>query len=256
MIRNSFSILNGIGEKLERRLWSEGILTWKDFMEAGTVEFISGARKENYDEHLSVHLDRLHRGDARHFRDALRGNEHWRLFEVFRDGAVCLDIETNGYPAGMGGYVTMVGLYDGCDYKSFVRGENLSTESLMRELSHYRYLITFFGSAFDVPFLSNAMEGFSLDIPHFDICFGARKVGLGGGLKKLEAELGIERALETRGMDGYDAVLLWNEVRRGSSEAIELLVKYNREDTVNLWSISETVYERLRDATGIDRYLN
>jgi uncharacterized protein YprB with RNaseH-like and TPR domain len=256
MIRNTFTILNGIGEKRERRLWSGGILTWKDFIGTDSVEFISPARKKLMDDYLEAHLDRLASGDAVWFKEALKGGEHWRLFEIFREEAVCLDIETNGYQPEQGGYVTMVGLYDGYDYRSFVKGENLSSENLMEALSHYKYLITFYGSAFDVPFLRRSLGDFELNIPHFDLCFGARKLGLKGGLKKLETEFGIERDAETQGMDGYDAVLLWHKVRRGSSNALELLVKYNREDTVNLWDISETIYGRLKDATGIERYAN
>jgi uncharacterized protein YprB with RNaseH-like and TPR domain len=256
MIRNTFTILNGIGDKLERKLWKRGILTWKDFIADDSVEFLSPARKRMMDEDLEAHQARLASGDAPWFKDALKGGEHWRLFEIFRDEAVCLDIETNGYQPEAGGYVTMVGIYDGYDYRSFVKDENLTAENLMEALRPYKYLITFYGSAFDVPFLRRALRGFDLNIPHFDLCFGARKLGMKGGLKKLEGEFGIERDEETQGMDGYDAVLLWHKVRRGSSAALELLVKYNREDTVNLWSISETIYERLKESTGIDRYAN
>jgi hypothetical protein len=41
MIRNTFSILNGIGEKLEKRLWRNGILTWPVFINAPDLNFIS-----------------------------------------------------------------------------------------------------------------------------------------------------------------------------------------------------------------------
>lgn len=254
MIENSFSILGGIGEKMERRLWSSGVLKWEDFLDAEDLGFISAGRKRLHDEKIRLHSRRLTERDAGHFSSALKKSEHWRLFDRFRDEAVCLDIETNGYAAVDGGYVTTVGLYDGHDYKCLVRGEDLDAGILSEELSRYKYLITFYGSVFDVPFLKHTMDGFSLDIPHFDLCFGAKKVGLRGGLKKIETTLGIERVEETRGMDGYEAVLLWNLHRRGKSGALEKLIKYNREDTVNLWDIAATVYERLRLATGIERY--
>jgi uncharacterized protein YprB with RNaseH-like and TPR domain len=148
----------------------------------------------------------------------------------------------------------MVGLYDGFDYRCLVKGENLSAESLSRALAPYKYLITFYGAVFDVPYLRRALPGFELNVPHFDLCFGAKKTGLKGGLKRIETKLGIERDEETKGMDGYDAVILWNEHLRGNPRALELLVKYNREDTVNLRGIADTVYSRLRESTGIDRY--
>ena len=40
MIRNTFCILEGIGEKLEKRIWKEGILTWEDFTNASEFLWI------------------------------------------------------------------------------------------------------------------------------------------------------------------------------------------------------------------------
>jgi uncharacterized protein YprB with RNaseH-like and TPR domain len=256
MIRNTFSILNGVGEKLERRLWRSGVLTWEDFLHAGDVEFLSPARKAACDAFLAEASARLYEGDAAYFRGRLKSSEHWRLFDIFRGRAVCLDIESNGYPAGAGGYPTVVGLYDGVDYKAFVIDEDLTAENLMERVEGYKYLVTFFGSAFDVPFLERTLPGFRLNVPHFDLCFGSRRLGMRGGLKKIERTLGIEREEATRDMDGYDAVLLWERALRGSAEALELLVAYNREDTVNLMDIAAAVYNGLRSATGIEAYAN
>lgn len=253
MIRSTFSVLSGIGLKLERRLWREGILTWEQFIGSGGVDFISPERKKFFDDALSVPLRELSSGNSKYFSSFLKRNEHWRLFDAFGPDAVCLDIETNGYQPWQGGYVTMVGLYDGCDYRCLIRGKNLSRENLIQELSGYKYLITFFGSAFDIPFLGRSM-GFEPEMPHFDLCFGARRMGLRGGLKKVETSLGISRQEAVRGMNGYDAVLLWESAMRGSSEAMELLVAYNREDTVNLMGIAGAVYKGLRASTGIEGF--
>jgi uncharacterized protein YprB with RNaseH-like and TPR domain len=248
-------MLNGIGEKLERRLWRSGILTWEDFIGSPSIDFIPSGSKALHDGRLAAAGENLTGGNAEYFSEFLSGSEHWRLFKTFRDEAVCLDIETNGYQAERGGYPTVVGLYDGSAYRSFVWGRDLTTENLMEELSNYKYLITFYGSVFDVPFLEEFLPGFKVQIPHFDLCFGARRMGLNGGLKRLEEALGIERAEETRGMDGYDAVLLWQRARRGDGEAMALLLSYNREDTVNLMRIAETVYGGLRSSTGIEEFL-
>ena len=69
------------------------------------------------------------------------------------------DIETSGLMPDKGGYVTVVGMYDGCDYKCFVRGNGLSPENLNKALSGYKYLITFYGAVFDIPFLFRSMPG-------------------------------------------------------------------------------------------------
>jgi hypothetical protein len=147
-----------------------------------------------------------------------------------------------------------VGLYDGFDYKTLVRGNNLDKQTLEEELHRYKYLITFFGAGFDVPFLRESL-GIRLSIPHFDLCFAARRLGIQGGLKKLETLFGIEREDAVRGMNGYDAVKLWGHAERGSSEALDLLLIYNREDTANLMRLADILYRKLWDSTGIGDYL-
>ncbi|MEW6215648.1 MAG: ribonuclease H-like domain-containing protein [Nitrospirota bacterium] len=255
MIKNTFSILDGIGQKLEKRLWREGILTWTDFLHIDTLPFINPERKRLMDDALFFADNELNAGNAEYFAGTLKRNEHWRLFDIFKDNAVCLDIETNGLPPNRGGYVTLVGMYDGKRYRCFVRGENLTAEALNEELFKYKYLITFYGSVFDIPFLRLCIPRIRFDIPHFDLCFGARRLGLKGGLKSLEPHFGIERQEEVRGMDGYDAVLLWQKAKMGVSRALDLLTLYNKEDTVNLFGIADIIYRRLRASTGIDEYL-
>ncbi len=255
MIRNTFSILEGIGPRLERALWGKGILEWRDFIRAKDVRAINPARKAAFDSSLMNAEERLERGDSGYFARALKLKEHWRLFEEFKDSAVCLDIETNGWHHAAGGYATVVGLYDGFEYKAFIRGENLTAGALQKELSKYRYIITFFGSGFDLPFLKESL-GIDPGMAHFDLCFGARRLGISGGLKKIEPLLGIHREDAVKGLDGYQAVRLWHEAKRGSSDAFELLIAYNREDTVNLMGMAGTLYARLKAQTGIEAFLN
>lgn len=256
MIRNTLCILNGIGERLEKRLWKDGILTWDDFLGCHDISFLNPEKKNLFDYTLSLAARKLKEGDAVFFAREVKRREHWRLFEIFRGEVVYLDIETNGFQPGCGGYVTVVGLYDGYDWKSLVAGENLTADNLNRELSGYKFLVTYYGASFDIPFLLRALPGVRFDIPHFDLCYAAKKLGYNGGLKKLEASLGIERHEQVRGMDGYDAVRLWELARRGSDEAKQLLLLYNREDTVNLSRIAETFYIRLKQSTGIEEYIS
>lgn len=255
MIKNTFSILNGVGEKRERRLWAEGILTWEDFLDADELSGINPDLKRLSDESLFHDLNALNTADAHYFQKRVKRREHWRLFDCFQDDAVCLDIETNGLPPDHGGYVTVVGLYDGYDYKHLLRGENLTPESLDRELSRYKCLITFYGSVFDIPFLLRTFRGLRLDMPHYDLCFAAKRVNIHGGLKKIEHEFGVKRDESVQGLNGYEAVRLWEFGQRGSSEAIDLLVQYNKEDTVNLIKLAPVLYRMLRQSTGIEEYL-
>jgi len=252
VIRHTFSLLNGIGEKLERSLWKKGILSWDDFLRLPEIEGISPERKIGYDDLLTRASIELGVGNAQYFARILKRRDHWRLFEVFGKGAVCLDIETNGLHPDAGGYATVVGLYDGCKSRGLVWGEDLTVENLNRELEGYKCLITFYGAAFDIPFLIRTFPGVKFDIPHFDLCFAARRLEMNGGLKKLEQMLGIERHESVRGMNGYDAVKLWEQAKRGSSEAMEKLLIYNMEDTKHLLEIAGVLYDKLRFLSGIE----
>lgn len=255
MIRNTFSILNGIGEKLERKLWQNGILTWEDFVRSTDLNFICSNKKAVFDQSLSSASAELDRSNSGYFAGTVRRRDHWRLFDVFQGNAVCLDIETNGIMPDKGGYATAVGFYNGFDYRCLVKGNGLTPENIKKELSGYKYLITFYGSAFDVPFLMRSMPGLRFDIPHFDLCLGARKLKMQGGMKKLEAEFGINRLESVKGMDGYAAVKLWEYAGQGSKDALDLLVAYNREDTVNLFQMAGIIYQKLKTQTGIEQYL-
>ncbi|MEO5358113.1 MAG: ribonuclease H-like domain-containing protein [Nitrospirae bacterium YQR-1] len=254
MIENSFSILDGIGEKGEKRLWSRGICTWQDFIKQQSIPFLSDNHKGHIDGKLERFTRSLRDGNQEDFNKSIKRKEHWRLFERFREEVVCLDIETNGLPCKAGGYVTMVGLYDGYDYNCLIRGNNLNRETLLRALKPFKMLITFYGSVFDIPFLTNNFS-LELDMLHFDVCLEGKRVGLKGGLKKIESLLGILRDDDVVGMDGFAAVRLWQMYKRGYGESLSTLIKYNKEDTVNLLTISEKVYQQLKSSTGIYDYI-
>jgi uncharacterized protein YprB with RNaseH-like and TPR domain len=255
MISHTFSVAPGIGERLERHIWRQGILTWDHFLEADNISGIPKNKKKDFDNIFSSFRKALSRRDAEFFARNIKGREHWRLFNELGSKILCLDIETNGYQPGSGGYVTVVGLYNGLQWKAFVRGENLTKEALQAEIEKADIIVTFFGSAFDIPFLLREFPGLKINKPHFDLCFGARRLGLKGGLKKLEDLFGIKRDETVKGLNGYDAVLLWQFYRRGSREALDLLLEYNRQDVVNLLDLAEIIYEGLRTATGIDNYV-
>ena len=157
MIRHTFSILQGIGQKIEKRLWETGVLTWNDFLNASDISFIGIQKKNDFDSRLSTAQRQLEKANALYFTDAVKRSEHWRLFDVFKKDAVCLDIETNGFMPESGGYTTLVGVFDGYDYQCLMHGANLTPDNLSKLLSGYKYLITFYGAVFDIPFLKRSM---------------------------------------------------------------------------------------------------
>ncbi len=252
MIRHSFRIADGIGERLERHLWQEGILCWEDFLVTKRVKGISPDKKSVYDREISEAVEALEKRDERYFFTKLKSREYWRLFDVLKGNAVCLDIETTGLGAESSD-ITIVGLFDGTRTRILVKGLDLTVENLLRELEGYKMIITYYGTVFDIPFLRRRFPSLNLDLPHFDLCFGSHRAGFRGGLKRLEEDLGISRASDIKGLDGYDAVKLWIAHLRGNDGALELLMRYNEEDTKNLFSIARDIYNKLRGMSGFDR---
>jgi uncharacterized protein YprB with RNaseH-like and TPR domain len=249
MIESTFVLLKGIGEQTERRLWQEGIEDWQAFLKAETLPGISPRRKALYDEEIAAAQRHFRQGVSRYFARCLRSRDHWRLFEAFRHRTLFLDIETTGTSPAFG-EVTVVGLYSRGRMTTLVRGESLTEERLCEELASHDLLVTFFGSAFDLPYLQAKFPRLNLDQPHFDLCFAARRLGLTGGLKRIEARMEIARSADLQGMDGWEAVRLWYEWLNGSMNARERLLRYNEADTRNLEELAERLYEQLAAKCG------
>ena len=144
--------------------------------------------------------------------------------------------------------VTMVGLYDGRKYELFVDGENL--QDLPKRLQKFPVVITFNGSGFDLRFLKLAFPDFKLPPIHIDLRWVTRKLGMRGGLKEIEAKLGLRRAAEVEDLTGYDATVLWAKYLRGDAAALRSLVQYNTEDVVHLKAIMEVADDRLSTETA------
>jgi uncharacterized protein YprB with RNaseH-like and TPR domain len=196
---------------------------------------------------VDLSTDRLQSDDHRFFASSLPSREHWRAYPEFSHRVAYLDIETTGMSED--DVVTIIGLYDGSDVRTYTRGEDL--EEFRSDIEQYGILVTFFGSAFDLPFLRRRLAGLEFHQLHLDLCFALRRLGLTGGLKNIERQLNIPRSPETDGLDGWDAVRLWREWERGSRASLDLLKAYNREDIVNLERLARYAYERLTAKTGI-----
>jgi uncharacterized protein YprB with RNaseH-like and TPR domain len=75
-----------------------------------------------------------------------------------------------------------------------------------------------------------------------DLRYVLKSLGYSGGLKGCEAQLGIDRG-DLTGVDGFFAVLLWNDyVQSGNEKALETLLAYNIEDVVNLETLMVMAY--------------
>lgn len=241
-IENSFIPVRGVGERTEQTLWAEGVLTWDEFTpEASPVGEKTGERIESF---IADSLERLDDGDARYFGDVFPSGERWRLYENFREDACFFDIETTGLDASRND-VTTVSFHRGGDTTTLVRGETLTADALRDQFRDASLVVSFNGKRFDVPFLEESFD-LSVDLPHVDLMYPCRRLDLTGGLKQIEKDVGIDR--DRPDLSGRDAVRLWHRYERdGDDDALDTLVSYNRDDTVNLKRLMDIVAGTLHE---------
>lgn len=175
-------------------------------------------------------------------------SEHWRLYADLKDRVRFIDIETTGLaPEDL---ITLVGISDGFTSTVLVRGRDLHRERMAALLDGAGLLVTFNGKSFDLPRLRRAFPGLPWHLPHFDLAVEGRRLGLGGGLKKVERRLGYTRPRDLRGVDGPGAVRLWRAHCQGDPRALRRLVRYCRADVRALVHLAERIYERLERRHG------
>jgi len=165
--------------------------------------------------------------------------ELWRLYPEFSEKIAFLDIETTGLYLGAD-VITLIGLFDGQDTKVFIRGINL--EEFAQEIKKYSLIVTFNGKRFDIPFIRRTLGELPPYQAHIDLLYPLRKLGYRGGLKAIEAQLGLEREGALKEADGFLAVLLWHEYQQGNKPALDTLIRYNLEDVVNLQYLADVAY--------------
>jgi uncharacterized protein YprB with RNaseH-like and TPR domain len=155
---------------------------------------------------------------------------------------VFLDVETTGL-SWFYDDLTMVGWARDGVYRAHIAGED--PRDLLDSLADARALVTFNGTLFDLKFLKKTFDEIALPPVHIDLRYLSRRVGLTGGQKLIENELGVNARSGVEDLDGAAAVLLWHEFVRGDLNALHRLVDYNRRDVLAMCVILDRVVERL-----------
>lgn len=237
MLSHSFIHLPGIGTKTEERLWQAGIHNWPQWQDNPPLRLPNSSLPELSDL-LHSSMEELKKGPS-FFSARLPANEQWRLFSHFRDRTAYLDIETTGL--GQQAEITTIAVYDGSEVHCYVNGRNLA--DFEKDICNYEILVTYNGKGFDIPVIERSFS-IKLNHAHIDLRYILAKLGFKGGLKGCEKQLGIHRG-ELDGVDGSFAVLLWQDyIHNGNEKALETLLAYNIEDTVNLERLLVEAYNR------------
>lgn len=152
-----------------------------------------------------------------------------------------LDIETTGL-SWQHSHITVLGLYVVSGKRGRLVqlvGDEINKNNLLRLVDGVNAIFTYNGSRFDLPFIEASL-GVNLSslFLHRDLMYDCWKCNLYGGFKAVEQQLGIPRQL--KGINGLDAVILWQEYRHnGDPKALKLLLQYNSEDVMNLRMLKE-----------------
>jgi uncharacterized protein len=154
-----------------------------------------------------------------------------------------LDIETTGlYPNEDS--ITVIGIYF-CDEAEGqlvqLYDSSLNCDALLKVMEGTDNVYTYNGERFDLPFIKAHLgPDLSMMHKHTDLMFDCWRYNLKGGFKAVLRRLGIER--ETEGLSGLHAIWLWEQYTKQKDQAaLELLLKYNRDDVVNLKQLRDSL---------------
>jgi len=246
LIQNSFIFLERVKRGTEEKIWKQGIYTWDSFLDSDKIKGLSPQRKLYYNRKIFEARKELYNFNSNYFKKILPQSEYYRLYDFFKEDCVFLDIETTGLDP-KNNDITMIGLFNGIDTKTMIKGINFDYNILKNELKNYKLIVTFNGSSFDIPFINKIYPGLLPDIPNFDVKSVTTRLNLKGGLKEIEKKLGIKRGKIVEKFYGGDALTLWRMYRAtGNDYYLKLLVEYNEEDIINLKKVAEYCVERLK----------
>lgn len=245
MLEHSFIHFTGIDSTLEQSLWNHGIVDWAGLKRS--LPSIKAMVAASFSEVELLNEIRnsekaIQEKNARYFWDRLPYDQVWRIYGSMPGQFLGLDIETTGLydPA----FVTCVAVFDGNNIYQFSRTKNLDDFYEFWEGKSNSILVTYNGFRFDLPFLLRSMK-WKNPLAHVDLMHILHKMGIKGGLKASELQLGIRRADSIQNLSGYEAVQLWNQyVETDQEEYLNLLEEYNQEDTINLHKILAIVHRR------------
>jgi len=234
----NFCGMGGLEADAEESLWDSGVLCWNDYRLLRKPPFSTSKHKAVlYD--LDEAEKRLEQGTKgiRWFYEKLPPAQRCRILPYVKERILYLDVETTGLSEQ--DVVTVMSLYDGVKCRTYVRDLDLKegVESIPKNV----FLCTFNGTYFDLPFLRREF-GVVLNQTNVDLRTILKGWGITGGLKRVAQTFAVKRKEGTEGLDGRNAVELWNNFQSGDKDALETLCAYNRDDVYVLDKLLKKLY--------------
>jgi uncharacterized protein YprB with RNaseH-like and TPR domain len=148
-----------------------------------------------------------------------------------------LDIETS-----FAGGITVVGIFRPPDELTQIIHPEISPETVLEALDGTEEVVTYWGHRFDLPVIARMLGVNLRDLfESRDLADHCHRHGLYGGLKVVEQVLGIAR--QSEGIDGMEAMRLWERWCGGDRDALKTLLRYNEDDVVNLYLLEKELFQ-------------
>ena len=246
MLLASLQLFHGISAKKEKLLWLEGVSTW-DALEtrlSPQMSLLSGnvPRSSAFGRSLSESRRALEGHDVAYFGNRLDRAEHFRIALTFPEDFMFLDIETTGLSRYYD-QITVIGWCLAGKQGFAIQGQSdLGFRDALRKA---KGIVTFNGSLFDVPFIKEALPKIEFPQIHIDLRFLAKRIGLTGGQKRIELEIGVDRGSSVKNISGEFAPVLWHRYVAGDLQALRSLLLYNSADILGMISIFSYVVRKI-----------
>lgn len=248
-LQGSFRMFSGMGPGREQALFAAGILTWLDLtsaLAAKSLPFKCGAdRYDSLLRELSLAHEAFEANNAKFFAERLPRSEWFRLLDAFPNKVAYLDIETTGL-SHYYDQITLIGAALGQSYACYVsHPDKARLGDVADMLNDADVVVTYNGTLFDLPFISRQIPELGVPNVHFDLRYACKRLGLTGGQKAIELELGISRMASVSELNGEKAPLLWHNYKLGSLDDLKDLIRYNASDIEGLRKIAAVVLARM-----------
>ena len=238
MIEGALYHLPGVGPETIRRFQSMELTTWSALESRPHDIPLGAAPAAKLLAAVQASRALLAEENLTGLTTLLDARDQWRIVNEQFDHAAWFDIETDG--CSTGSIITCICAYHNDQVHTFMRGENL--QDFIDWLQTVDLLVSFNGASFDVPFIMRGFALPSLPCAHVDLRWVAYHAGMKGGLKKIEGDLHIERPDDLIGVDGAEAVWLWEDWNISKNAAArEKLLRYCAADVVGLKAVAASL---------------
>lgn len=239
MIQNTFLHLKNVNIRTEKELWKHGVLTWEDYA-AHRPHQLSLFEDCSYPPGIQESMLALADEDISYFAERLHPHEFYRLALTFPNDVLFLDIETTGLSIYYD-IITLIGWSLGSEYGVYINGDDENV--LESKISKAKLIVTFNGTLFDLKFIKKNFPTINLPRYHIDLRFFAKRVGMTGGQKSIEEQIGFKRNNSIEGILGEAAPILWHKYRRGDVSSLKRLIEYNHADIEGMKAILDKCIE-------------